>query len=371
MREDFLAELDPYAAARPDPARARGSGWTCSPCDAALRGDPRPGRRRGATSPRRRRRLVDDLRRGAGPATRTGDRGRLGPYVEPVQLQVVCHRLWDQLPPAPRTIDRADVDAVGDVDRPWPTTTPTAWRPPPAGPGCASGRSGTGVERHLITPQGIRGQVLHGPSGAGAAATYRVLGSLDAPTCVRAESRRGATWYELAHDRLIEPVRDGQRRLAPAAPPACQRVARVVGPAGPGRTACCWRGAGARRRRATVGRDRPTGSDRASGSSSRRRRGQRKQDRVAATERDRAGGRRRAASSSGSWSAALRRSTVLPWWRWLRTRLAWRWTRSSIRRARAHPLWHRQLPDGGRARTGGWMSRSRQCSRPGAGLPWR
>ena len=28
---------------------------------------------------------------------------------------------------------------------------------------------------------------------------------------VRAEDRRGSTWYELAHDRLIEPVRDANR----------------------------------------------------------------------------------------------------------------------------------------------------------------
>ena len=29
---------------------------------------------------------------------------------------------------------------------------------------------------------------------------------------VRAESRRGATWYELAHDRLIEPVKEDNAR---------------------------------------------------------------------------------------------------------------------------------------------------------------
>ena len=61
-------------------------------------------------------------------------------------------------------------------------------------------------EERLITPQRLRSQVLEGPEASGDAG-YRVLGELLDAHLVRAETRRQATWYELAHDRLIEPVR--------------------------------------------------------------------------------------------------------------------------------------------------------------------
>ena len=48
--------------------------------------------------------------------------------------------------------------------------------------------------------------MLEGPEASGAAG-YRLLAELVDAHLVRAEMRRQATWYELAHDRLIEPVR--------------------------------------------------------------------------------------------------------------------------------------------------------------------
>ena len=61
-------------------------------------------------------------------------------------------------------------------------------------------------EERLITPQGLRGQVLEGPEGPDEMRRV-VLEDLVDAHLVRGESRRQATWYELAHDRLIEPVR--------------------------------------------------------------------------------------------------------------------------------------------------------------------
>ena len=66
-------------------------------------------------------------------------------------------------------------------------------------------------ETELVTPQGIRGQVLYGPRQNGAFSERAVRMLTDAHL-VRAESRRGATWYELAHDRLIEPVKEDNAR---------------------------------------------------------------------------------------------------------------------------------------------------------------
>ena len=48
--------------------------------------------------------------------------------------------------------------------------------------------------------------MLEGPQPS-AEAGHGLLGELLDAHLVRAETRRQATWYELAHDRLIEPVR--------------------------------------------------------------------------------------------------------------------------------------------------------------------
>lgn len=56
---------------------------------------------------------------------------------------------------------------------------------------------------HLITQEGFRNQVLDGPGDSGDV----VLRELEDAHLIRGDTRRGATWYELSHDRLVDPVR--------------------------------------------------------------------------------------------------------------------------------------------------------------------
>jgi hypothetical protein len=148
--------------------------------------------------------LVDDLR-----AARVRRGGQVveepGPYVEPVQLQVVCYRLWERHRAAGR-IDAAQVRGeTGDVDVALgefyadriakisdelhvPERTLRDW-----------------CERRLITSQGTRNQVQAGDGADQGLPEPAILALIDA-RIVRAEERRGITWYELAHDRLIEPI---------------------------------------------------------------------------------------------------------------------------------------------------------------------
>ena len=55
----------------------------------------------------------------------------------------------------------------------------------------------------LITENGFRTQVVRGPQTNGGA----VVRELENADLIRTEQRRGTEWYELAHDRLIEPIR--------------------------------------------------------------------------------------------------------------------------------------------------------------------
>jgi hypothetical protein len=62
----------------------------------------------------------------------------------------------------------------------------------------------------LITPTGTRGQVLRGAE-ASEGLPNEVIETLLDTHLIRGEKRAGATWYELAHDRLIQPVIDSNR----------------------------------------------------------------------------------------------------------------------------------------------------------------
>jgi len=206
MREEFLAGLDPYLRPVPtrlsttyrlellgaasskhamlEPARAAGVEFTATAAD----------------------KLVDDLRtlrvqQPDGSTTVT-----LGEHVEPVQLQVVCRRLWDRLPAGATQIVEADVESVGDVD----TALRGYYADRVAAIAAESGVPERAIrdwcDQQLITEQGIRGQVLQGREESQGLDNQAIWPLVNAHL-VRAEKRRGATWFELAHDRLIEPVR--------------------------------------------------------------------------------------------------------------------------------------------------------------------
>jgi hypothetical protein len=64
--------------------------------------------------------LVDDLRRvRVAQGEQALEAAVLGQYIEPVQLQVVCRRLWENLPDRQvgQTITAEDVEQFGNVDR--------------------------------------------------------------------------------------------------------------------------------------------------------------------------------------------------------------------------------------------------------------
>jgi WD40 repeat protein len=210
IREDFLAELDPYSQLVPTRFANRYR-LDLLGTDAALQaitrsaGDADVDFQHDAAV-----KLVDDLRR-----IRVQHRGEaveeLGPYVEPVQLQVVCRQIWDRLAPGARSIDLSDVAGVGDVNQALATYYAASIETTAARTNTPERLLRDWIDRELITPQGFRAQTLYGPQssplGNGA-----VLQALTDTHLLRAESRRGAVWYELAHDRFVDPVRSDNAR---------------------------------------------------------------------------------------------------------------------------------------------------------------
>ncbi len=210
MREDYIAGLEPYM--RHVPTRLKNTfRLDLLGATAARQAIQQPAHTQGVTfSPDAVTQLVDDLRKVQVQQSDGTVHELPGPYVEPVQLQVVCHRLWKSLPPDTTHIDTQAIETVGDVN-----TALAGYYD-----GCVAAVAGNmdateraireWFGRHLITAQGIRGQVLQG-EGSSEGLSNAVIWALIDTYLVRAEKRRGATWFELAHDRLIEPVSTSNR----------------------------------------------------------------------------------------------------------------------------------------------------------------
>ena len=202
LREDYLAPLDPYADQIPTHLKNRFRVDLLSRAAAkeAMVGTAAEGRRTFAQN------AVEQLARDLATMQVQQPDGRfesqVGPNVEPLHLQVACRGLWERMPANDLSIDLEDIKSFGDVTqalamyyegvvgaKPEVQRVIREW-----------------VGENLITKDGIRSQVLRG-AGASEGLDNELIAGLVNSHLVRSEQRSGALWYELAHDRLIEPVR--------------------------------------------------------------------------------------------------------------------------------------------------------------------
>jgi hypothetical protein len=209
MREEWVAELDPYAAYVPTRFLSRFRLEQLSPA-AATAAIQKPAASHGVEiTDDAVTHLVNNLRlvKVQGP---TGTEEREGPCVEAVQLQVVCRRLWTELKALQRRVTLDDVKNVS-VD-----SALADYYADQVTAAVATGRVTERTlrlwfDRELIINRSIRGQVMETP-GTTKGLSNKLIGVFVDGFLVRREERRGATWYELAHDRLIRPISDSNGR---------------------------------------------------------------------------------------------------------------------------------------------------------------
>ena len=149
-----------------------------------------------------------------------------GLYVEPVQLQVVCYHLWQQLTSNQTTITEEDISAVGNVDQSLAEYYAGEVSQAAATLGIPEFRIRRWFEDQLITNEGIRSLVQKGRDES-EGLDNRAIKMLENAHLVRSEKRLGSTWFELAHDRLIEPVRKNNAAWFQTHLNLFQRQARV------------------------------------------------------------------------------------------------------------------------------------------------
>ncbi|MEW6401793.1 MAG: WD40 repeat domain-containing protein, partial [Chloroflexota bacterium] len=206
MREDFIASLDPYAHLLPDGLKVRYYMQRLGR-EAALKAIKNPVAQMRPFAPNVAEKLVDDLC-SIKVQNPDGSQGtQPGQYVEPVQLQVVCYSLWENLEDGTE-ITEDDVRKVGDVDKALGTYYAGRVKSVAAIEklNVTEGAIRRWFETGLITEGGIRNMVLREPNKkSGGLLDDDVIQALQSDL-VRAEKRSGATWYELTHDRLVEPI---------------------------------------------------------------------------------------------------------------------------------------------------------------------
>ena len=216
IREDYLGELSPLAVRIPTRLSNLYRLTLLGP-DEAAEAVVGPARKAGVVFKEdAARQLVDNLRRVRGTGSDEGT--PLGPFVEPVQLQVVCLWLWEKLVDAaaartdtdPGQITVDDLSLLGDVvddalagyytGRVTEIAKKTASGFPT--PAESERKIREWFSYRLISAKGVRQPVSKEQSGLPEPA---VSGLRDA-YLVREDRRGSFAWIELAHDRLVAPV---------------------------------------------------------------------------------------------------------------------------------------------------------------------
>jgi hypothetical protein len=225
LREDYLAHMDPYLHLFPDRLRARFRLEFLRP-EAAMRSIRGPAALAGLEVEEIvARKVVEGLRRCS-----TGHAGAqqkvLAEFVDPVQLQVVCRRSWDALPPGTTHLEIGQMASLGTVDELLGAYYAEQIAVIATQTGTEERALRRWIGRHLITEEGLRSQVRR-ESGRTLGLADSVLAGLVEARLVRTEMRRGVIWYELSHDRLVSPIhadnetwRKRHRRRKPASPRA-------------------------------------------------------------------------------------------------------------------------------------------------------
>jgi hypothetical protein len=194
IREEYIGELEPYLRHLPTQlkVRFRIDRLTCEAAGEVIRKTIEPQR---SIQPDATKILVDQL---AGPSSS---------FVEPSILQAVCVKLWNSIPSERLLITKADVKDF-EVDTAlrkfYEDGIETVLNRPQAAATEAELREWFG---NTLIVSRVRNTVLRGKDKTGTLPNVAVEQLINVHLVV-GEPRRGETWYELTHDRLIDPILD-------------------------------------------------------------------------------------------------------------------------------------------------------------------
>lgn len=213
MREEKVAALDRYAHLLPGRLNTRFSMQRLDR-EAALRAIERPAEQAGRPFVRK---VAEELRDNLSLVwARTDGRKQYpGEFVEPVQLQVVCWQLWEELKKYPGdSIERHHLEQIAGssdlahfVDSALARFYMDAIHDTAARKGVSEYKLRYWFDESLVTADRTRNQVYRGQHDT-AGLRNEAVEWLSALLLIHEEPRPAGTWYELVHDRLIGPICD-------------------------------------------------------------------------------------------------------------------------------------------------------------------
>ena len=152
-----------------------------------------------------------------------------GEFVEPVQLQVVCQRLWDKNILAGKIKNEIDSIQFGDVDNALTDFYVDAVTVAKATTKTKEHDIREWCEEKLITTAGTRG-IVYQDVKVTAGMSNKVVNVLQNKYLIRAEERGGGKWFELTHDRMIKPIRDSNKNYEEKEKRNLYRIIKILVP---------------------------------------------------------------------------------------------------------------------------------------------
>ena len=211
MREDYIAQLDPYTSILPNKLRIRFRLERLRR-EAALPAVVGPLDKIGVSFESSvAEAIVEDLME-VRYETITGDTAfTTGEFVEPVQLQVVCYRLWQSLQnevkDGKNLITKEDISEFGNATQALSDFYEDCIKKAVKETDVKEERLRRWFEDTLITSAETRSLVYRDErKGETGGIPNETVGILERLHIIRRETRSGSQWYELTHDRLIEPI---------------------------------------------------------------------------------------------------------------------------------------------------------------------
>lgn len=204
IREEYIAHMDSFAPLMPERLRTRFRLERLRE-EAALLAVTMPLKGTGYSfAPGAAEKLVRDLLR-VPVKSAAGTVEVPGEFAEPVQLQVVCKRMWESLPPGVKEIDENFIENYGNANDALASYYDASITIAAKKSNIKEGVLRRWFGQKLITPDRTRGTVYK-DAYVESGLTSGAVAILEDLHLIRAEMRGGAPWYELTHDRFIAPI---------------------------------------------------------------------------------------------------------------------------------------------------------------------
>jgi YVTN family beta-propeller protein len=218
IREDYLAELDPFIETLPERLRPRFRLERLRKGNALL-AIKKPLEEMNSTVYESFKKeidtdiskIMDDLLNIKSIDPFSGKiRTMKGQFIEPIHLQIVCQRWWQKQLSKENKNFSSDDNILTNVDEALKELYESTIHKAVASD-ISEEKIRKWCENRLITPNGTRGLVYLTHKSKEDGIPSSVIDILESKYLIRAEMRSGSKWYELTHDRLIGPIKSSNQ----------------------------------------------------------------------------------------------------------------------------------------------------------------